>query len=104
MATCNVTVPTGYTSLTAAGGARGYLFGAGYDFPDVFSSGFPGEGYNRTDMGEGVSGGPIFTTDAQIISANSHYESEDRVTRKNDDLFGSEHGDQAVAVINEINN
>ncbi|MFB6535508.1 hypothetical protein ACFCY8_36590 [Streptomyces noursei] len=56
------------------------------------------------DMGRGASGGPIATTEAQIISANSHYEVEaDGVTRKNDDLFGSEHGDQAVFVINEIN-
>ncbi|MFF2938754.1 trypsin-like serine peptidase [Streptomyces niveus] len=135
MAAFDVSVPTGYTSLTAAVGALGYRFGDGSDFPDVFSSGFPGEGYNRTDMdafthfyctgnaedafdwnplddrvkidcdmGRGASGGPIFTTEAQIISANSHYESEDGVTRLNDDLFGSEHGDQAVGVINEINN
>ncbi|WP_180985674.1 hypothetical protein [Streptomyces sp. CB02959] len=55
-------------------------------------------------MGRGASGGPIATTEAQIISANSHYETEgDGVSRKNDDLLGSEHGDQAVAVINEIN-
>ncbi|MFE7127521.1 trypsin-like serine peptidase [Streptomyces sp. NPDC057617] len=133
LAAFNVAVPPGYTSLTAAVGALGYRFGAGSDFSDVISSGYPGEGYNRTDMdgfihfyctgnaedafdwnpldnrvkidcdmGRGASGGPIFTTEAQIISANSHYESEND-TRRNDDLFGSEHGDQAVAVINEIN-
>ncbi|MGW2767359.1 trypsin-like serine peptidase [Streptomyces sp. NPDC001275] len=135
MAAFNVAVPSGYTSLTAAVGAMGYRFGAGSDFPDVIDSGFPGEGYNRTDMdgfkqfyctgnaedasnwnplddrvkvdcdmGKGSSGGPIATPEAQIISANSHYETEaDGVTRKNDDLFGSEHGGNAVAVINEIN-
>ncbi|MFC9602786.1 hypothetical protein ACFTTN_04900 [Streptomyces niveus] len=70
----------------------------------VSASGVPGEGSNRTDMGEGMSGGSIFTAGAQIISANSHYESEDSVIHKHDDLFGFEHGDQAVAVINEINN
>ncbi|WP_338494549.1 hypothetical protein [Streptomyces sp. SJL17-4] len=135
MAAFEVTVPAGYTSLSAAVGAVGYRFGAGSDFSDVIDSGFPGEGYHRTDMdafthfyctgnaedafdlnplddrvkvdcdmGKGASGGPILTTDGQLVSANSHYEAEeDGVTRKNDDLFGSEHGDQAVAVINEIN-
>ncbi|MFJ5593271.1 trypsin-like serine peptidase [Streptomyces noursei] len=135
MAAFNVTVPPEYTSLTAAVGALVYRFGEGSDFSDVIDSGFPGEGYKRTDMdgfkqfyctgnaedasdlnplddrvkvdcdmGRGASGGPIATTEAQIISANSHYEVEaDGVTRKNDDLFGSEHGDQAVFVINEIN-
>lgn len=135
MAAFEVTVPAGYTSLSDAVGALGYRFGAGSDFSDVIDSGFPGEGFHRTDMdafthfyctgnaedafdlnplddrvkvdcdmGKGASGGPILTTDGQLVSANSHYEAEDdNVTRKNDDLFGSEHGDQAVAVINEIN-
>ncbi|MFF4758432.1 hypothetical protein [Streptomyces sp. NPDC001292] len=124
MAAFNVAVPSGYTSLTAAVGALGYRFGAGSDFSDVIDSGFPGEGYKRTDMdgfkqfyctgnaedasdwnplddrvkvdrdmGKGASGGPIATTEAQIISANSHYETEDDgVTRKNDDLFGDQEG------------
>ncbi|MFI2030509.1 hypothetical protein [Streptomyces buecherae] len=128
-----MSVPAGYTSLTADVGVLGYRFGAGSDFDSVISSGFPGEGYQRTDMdgfthffctgnaedafdwnplddrvkidcdmGQGASGGAIFTTRGQIISVNSHYESEDGA-RENDDLFGSEHGDEAVAVIDEIN-
>ncbi|MFC8824181.1 hypothetical protein ACFT9I_02345 [Streptomyces sp. NPDC057137] len=44
-----MTVPAGYTSLTAAVRALGYRFGAGSDFADVISSVFPGGGYNRTD-------------------------------------------------------
>ncbi|MGI5466559.1 trypsin-like serine peptidase [Streptomyces sp. CA-132043] len=135
LAAFDVTVPTGYTSLTAAVGALGYRFGDGSDFSDVIDSGFPGEGYHRTDMdgfkqfyctgnaedafdwnplddrvkvdcdmGKGASGGPIATTEGQIVSVNSHYETlDDEVTRKNDDLFGSEHMDKAVAVIDEIN-
>lgn len=135
MGAFEVTVPSGYTSLTAAVGALGYSFGAGSDFSDVIDSGFPGEGYNRTDMdgfrqffctgnaedasnlnplddrvkvdcdmGAGASGGPIATTDGQIISSNSHVELEDDgKTRKSDDLFGSEHRDEAVSVIDEIN-
>ncbi|NDZ83132.1 hypothetical protein G3I19_32335 [Streptomyces sp. SID10853] len=134
MAAFNVTVPAGYTSLSDSVGALGYKFGYGSDWSDVIDSGFPGDGYHRTDMdgytqfyctgnaedaadfnpldnrlkvdcdmGHGASGGPIATTDAQIVGANSHIETEDDGTRKNDDLFSSDHADNAVAVINRIN-
>lgn len=131
MAAFTVSVPEGYTSLTDAVGALGYKFGYGPDWPDIIDSGFPGEGYNRTDMdgftqfyctgdtvdatdflplddrlemdcdmGKGASGGPMVNMDAQIVGANSHV---DATPRDNDNLYSSEHGDNAVAVINRIN-
>ncbi|MDG9723518.1 hypothetical protein [Streptomyces sp. DH41] len=55
------------------------------------------------DMGAGASGGPMATTEGQIVGANSHVETDDQDQRINDHLYSSDHGDQAVAVINAIN-
>lgn len=59
------------------------------------------------DMGHGASGGPMFIglTDfnPQIIGANSHFESDANDNRISDDLFSSEHDNEAVAVINTVN-
>ncbi|GGV85138.1 hypothetical protein GCM10010294_64340 [Streptomyces griseoloalbus] len=134
LAAFTVEAPTGYTNLTDTVGAFGYKFGYGSDWPDIIDSGFPGEGYNRTDMdgytqfyctgdvvdamnwnpldnrlemncdmGAGASGGPMATTEGQIVGANSHVEIDDQDQRINDLLYSSDHGDQAVAVINAIN-
>lgn len=134
LAAFTVEAPAGYTNLTATVGALGYKFGYGSDWPDIIDSGFPGEGYNRTDMdgytqfyctgdvvdamdwnpfdnrlemncdmGAGASGGPMATTEGEIVGANSHIETDDQDQRINDHLYSSDHGDQAVAVINAIN-
>ncbi|WP_330279343.1 hypothetical protein OHO83_10865 [Streptomyces sp. NBC_00569] len=50
MAAFTVTPPSGYTNLTDSVGAFGYKFGSGPDWPDIIDSGFPGDGYQRTDM------------------------------------------------------
>lgn len=55
------------------------------------------------DMGEGSSGGPVFTPSWQIVGANSHHEEDDDGNRTNDDLYSSEHGTAAVNVINAVN-
>ncbi|MBT2444497.1 hypothetical protein J7E93_31260 [Streptomyces sp. ISL-36] len=55
------------------------------------------------DMGAGASGGPMATTDGRIVGANSHVDTDDQDQRVNDHLYSSDHGDQAVAVINAIN-
>lgn len=55
------------------------------------------------DMGSGASGGPMATTEGQIVGANSHVEVDDSGERINDNLYSSNHGSQAVAVINRIN-
>ncbi|MPY51967.1 trypsin-like serine peptidase [Streptomyces acidicola] len=134
LAAFTVKAPTGYTNLTSAVGAFGYKFGYGSDWPDIIDSGFPDDGYNRTDMdgftqffctgdvvdaegwnpfdnrlemncdmGMGASGGPMATTEGEIVGANSHYDSDAQDQRLNDQLYSSNHGDQAVAVINAIN-
>ncbi|MFI2506700.1 trypsin-like serine peptidase [Streptomyces sp. NPDC018972] len=134
LAAFTVEAPAGYTNLTATVGALGYKFGYGSDWSDIIDSGFPGEGYNRTDMdgytqfyctgdvvdamdwnpfdnrlemncdmGAGASGGPMATTEGEIVGANSHVEIDDQDQRINDHLYSSDHGDQAVAVINAIN-
>lgn len=134
LAAFTVKAPTGYTNLSDTVGALGYKFGYGSDWSDIIDSGFPGEGYNRTDMdgytqfyctgdvvdavdwypwdnrlemncdmGAGASGGPMATTEGQIVGANSHVDTDDQDQRINDHLYSSNHGDQAVAVINAIN-
>lgn len=134
LAAFTVRAPSGYTNLTDTVGALGYKFGYGSDWPDIIDSGFPGEGYNRTDMdgytqfyctgdvvdamnwnpldnrlemncdmGAGASGGPMATTEGGIVGANSHVDIDDQDQRINDHLYSSDHGDQAVAVINAIN-
>ncbi|GHH93117.1 trypsin-like serine peptidase [Streptomyces capillispiralis] len=134
LAAFTVEAPAGYTNLTDTVGALGYKFGYGSDWPDIIDSGFPGEGYQRTDMdgytqfyctgdvvdamdwnpldnrlemncdmGGGASGGPMATPEGQIVGANSHAEVDDQDQRINDHLYSSDHGDQAVAVINAIN-
>ncbi|MYR46056.1 hypothetical protein [Streptomyces sp. SID5910] len=55
------------------------------------------------DMGAGASGGPMVTTEGQIVGANSHVDIDDQDQRINDHLYSSDHGGQAVAVINAIN-
>ncbi|WP_329112269.1 trypsin-like serine peptidase [Streptomyces sp. NBC_01353] len=50
MAAFTVIPPTGYTNLTDSVGAFGYNFGSGPDWSDIIDSGFPGDGYQRTDM------------------------------------------------------
>ncbi|MGP4084430.1 trypsin-like serine peptidase [Streptomyces sp. KR55] len=50
MAAFTVTAPPEYTNLTDTVGALGYNFGSGPDWSDIIDSGFPGEGYQRTDM------------------------------------------------------
>ncbi|QLH26600.1 serine protease [Streptomyces sp. Rer75] len=58
------------------------------------------------DMGKGASGGPLVTGapdgNIQIIGANSHYEADDDDNRVSDDLFSSEHGDNAVQLIEDV--
>ncbi|THA38734.1 hypothetical protein [Streptomyces sp. A1547] len=134
LAAFTVSAPTGYTNLTDTVGALGYKFGYGSDWSDIIDSGFPGEGFNRTDMdgytqfyctgdvvdavdwypwdnrlemdcdmGAGASGGPMATPEGRIVGANSHVETDDNDVRINDNLYSSDHGDQAVAVINAIN-
>ncbi|MFI6488390.1 trypsin-like serine peptidase [Streptomyces sp. NPDC050564] len=134
MAAFTVEPAQGYTNLTATVGALGYKFGYGSDWSDIIDSGFPGEGYQRTDMdgytqyyctgnvedaadlnpfdnrlsmdcdmGAGASGGPMVTSDGQIVGANSHVETDANDQRINDNLYSSDHGDNAVAVINQIN-
>ncbi|MFJ6825290.1 trypsin-like serine peptidase [Streptomyces niveus] len=134
LAAFTVKAPAGYTNLADTVGALGYRFGDGSDWSDIIDSGFPGEGYNRTDMdgytqffctgnvvdaanlnpfddrlemdcdmGGGASGGPMATTEGQIVGANSHVEVDDSGERINDNLYSSNHGSQAVAVINRIN-
>ena len=134
LAAFTVEAPDGYINLTDTVGALGYHFGAGSDWPDIIDSGYPGEGYNRTDMdgftqfyctgdvvdagnwnpldnrlemncdmGAGASGGPMATPEGQIVGANSHVENDDQGQRINDHLYSSDHGDQAVAVINAVN-
>lgn len=134
MAAFTVKAPSGYTNLADTVGALGYRFGDGSDWSDIIDSGFPGDGYNRTDMdgytqffctgdvvdaanlnpfdnrlemdcdmGHGASGGPMATTEGQIVGANSHVELDDNDERINDNLYSSDHGSQAIAVINRIN-
>ncbi|WP_329078627.1 hypothetical protein [Streptomyces niveus] len=50
LAAFTVKAPAGYTNLADTVGALGYRFGDGSDWSDIIDSGFPGEGYNRTDM------------------------------------------------------
>ncbi|WP_406416766.1 hypothetical protein OH809_37665 [Streptomyces sp. NBC_00873] len=50
MAAFTVAAPPEYTNLTNTVGALGYNFGSGPDWSDIIDSGFPGEGYQRTDM------------------------------------------------------
>jgi V8-like Glu-specific endopeptidase len=128
-----------YGNLQDNIGALGYQFGSVTDYDDAFTVGYPGEGYNRTDMdgeqmmfcygntedasplwplddrlkmdcdmGRGASGGPMFIGalggNPQIVGANSHYEADATTDeRLNDDLFSSTHDDNAVAVINAVN-
>ncbi|OAH10858.1 trypsin-like serine peptidase [Streptomyces jeddahensis] len=118
----------------AGGGALGYRFADGAtDYSDVYTAGYPGEGYNRDDltgerlmycfgdtvdassfnpfddrlkmdcdMGAGASGSPLIygvhDDNAQIVGAFSHTE-EFFGERVNDDMFSSEHGTYASAVI-----
>ncbi|WP_141724770.1 trypsin-like serine peptidase [Streptomyces niveus] len=107
LAAFTVKAPAGCTNLADTVGALGYRFGDGSDWSDIIDSGFPGEGYNRTDMdcdmGSGASGGAMATTEGQIVGANSHVEVDDSGERINDNLYSSNHGSQAVAVINRIN-
>ncbi|MEU2364106.1 trypsin-like serine peptidase [Streptomyces noursei] len=134
MAAFTVKAPTGYTNLTDSVGALGYKFGSGPDWSDAIDSGFPADGYKRTDMdgytqfyctghtedatdllplddrllmrcdmGHGSSGGPMANTDGQIIGANSHGEDDGDGHPASDKLFSSAHQDNAVAVINKIN-
>ncbi|MFJ8697531.1 hypothetical protein [Streptomyces roseolilacinus] len=59
------------------------------------------------DMGEGASGGPYVwgpQNDPRIVGATSHYEADkDTKQRVSDDMFSSEHGTYAAAVINTAN-
>ncbi|WP_418955402.1 trypsin-like serine peptidase [Streptomyces tritici] len=50
LAAFTVVPPAGYTNLTDTVGAFGYRFGSGPDWSDIIDSGFPGDGYQRTDM------------------------------------------------------
>ncbi|MFE1952157.1 trypsin-like serine peptidase [Streptomyces sp. NPDC059524] len=50
MAAFTVVPPAGYTNLTDTLGAFGYKFGSGPDWSDIIDAGFPGDGYQRTDM------------------------------------------------------
>lgn len=64
-----------------------------------------GEGPRRTAEAPPVlpAGGPMATTEGQIVGANSHAEVDDNGERINDNLYCSDHGSQAIAVINRIN-
>ena len=59
------------------------------------------------DMGKGSSGGPFVwgpQNDPRIVGASSHHEADkDTQQRVSDDLFSSEHGAYAAAVINSAN-
>ncbi|TGA96249.1 hypothetical protein [Streptomyces sp. MZ04] len=55
------------------------------------------------DMGAGSSGGPMFTPSWQLVGANSHHDVDDNNQRVNDNLYSSEHGSEAVKVIDAIN-
>ncbi|MFD3946366.1 hypothetical protein [Streptomyces sp. NPDC058579] len=60
------------------------------------------------DMGQGSSGGPFAIqagpNDPRIVGTNSHYDADkDTRQRVSDDLFSSEHGSHAAAVINMAN-
>ncbi len=134
MAAFTVTPPKGYTNLTSTVGALGYKFGSGPNWSDIIDSGFPGDGYQRTDMdgftqfyctgnvedagsfnplddrlkmdcdmGHGASGGPMATPQGQIVGTNSHGESDDAGNITEPVLYSAAHGDNAVAVINKIN-
>ncbi|MEU5002433.1 trypsin-like peptidase domain-containing protein [Streptomyces sp. NPDC021622] len=134
LAAFTVTPPDGYGNLADSVGALGYKFGDGSDFDDVIDYGYPGVGYQRTDldgkdmlyctgnvvdavnwfpldnrlemdcdMGEGASGGPMFTPSWQLVGANSHHDIDDNDQRVNDNLYSSEHGSEAVKVIDAIN-
>ncbi|MEV6201361.1 hypothetical protein AB0M64_15440 [Streptomyces sp. NPDC051771] len=59
------------------------------------------------DMGRGVSGGAFVwgpQNDPRIVGAASHVALDDAGRRVSDDLFSSEHGSYAAAVINTVNN
>lgn len=134
MAAFTVEPAQGYTNLTDTVGALGYKFGYGSDWSGITDSGFPGEGYQRTDMdgftqyyctgnvedaanldpldnrlsmdcdmGAGASGGPMVNTEGQVVGTNSHVDTDVDGQRVNDNLYSSVHGDNAVAVINQIN-
>ncbi|MGA5470758.1 trypsin-like serine peptidase [Streptomyces arboris] len=58
------------------------------------------------DMGKGASGGPFVwgpENDPRIVGTASHVTTDDAGQRINDDLFSSEHGSYAAAVINTAN-
>ncbi|MFF9017364.1 trypsin-like serine peptidase [Streptomyces sp. NPDC014870] len=60
------------------------------------------------DMGQGASGGPYAVqagpNDPRIVGTGSHYEMDrDTMQRVSDDLFSSEHGSHAAALINTAN-
>ncbi|MFF6888746.1 trypsin-like serine peptidase [Streptomyces sp. NPDC012421] len=58
------------------------------------------------DMGRGVSGGPFVwgpQNDPRIVGAASHVALDDADQRISDDLFSSEHGSHAAALINTAN-
>ncbi|MBC9731380.1 trypsin-like peptidase domain-containing protein [Streptomyces sp. TRM68367] len=131
--------PTYGSLQTALGGALGYTFADNAtDYSDVYTMGYPQDGYQRTDlngermmycegdsvdasyfnpfddrlkvdcdMGHGASGGPlVYGTSAgnpQIVGAVSHHESDSNGNRLSDDLFSSEHGANAAAVIRAAN-
>ncbi|MFE5729309.1 trypsin-like serine peptidase [Streptomyces sp. NPDC056528] len=120
------------------GFALGYLFTENRtDYAGAAVMGYPGEGYQRTDldgerlmycagdttdafpvnpfddrikidcdMGGGASGGPFVwgpQNDPRIVGASSHVAVDDAHQRLTDDLFSSEHGSHAAALINTAN-